>query len=161
MKRSNLDTARELVEFFVAAKDTPKLHHPHRSGAPDVQRQATLWGLHQFDPTAIWRALQGQPPSSEDKMHKHRAWDVTRVIRELITIAEDERVDDKGKPLTTANAKMQALDRLREYHGLIAGCHLEFLEDSGRKMPDITGSAVETDPIVLKLQAAEAEAKSN
>lgn len=53
MKRSNAVTTRELVEFFVAAKDTPKLHHPHRSGAPDVQRQATLWGLHQFDPTVI------------------------------------------------------------------------------------------------------------
>ena len=152
MKRSNLDTARELVEFFVAAKETPKLHHPHRSGAPDVQRQATLWGLHQFDPTAIWRALQGQSPSSDDKMHKNGAWDVTRVIRELIAIAKDDRVDDKGKPVTTANAKMQALDRLREYHGLIAGCHLEFLEVSGRKIPDFADSEVETDPIVLSLK---------
>ena len=67
MKRSNAVTARELVEFFVAAKDTPKLHHPHRSGAPDVQRQATIWFMHQFDPVAIWRALQGQSPSPEDK----------------------------------------------------------------------------------------------
>ena len=152
MKRSNAVTARELVEFFVAAKDTPKLRHPHRSGAPDVQRQATLWGLHQFDPTAIWRALQGQSPSSEDKMHKTGAWDVTRVIRELIAIAKDDRVDDKGKPVTTANAKMQALDRIREYHALIAGCHLEFLEASGRKMPDLADSEVETDPIVLSLR---------
>ena len=152
MKRSNLDTARELVEFFVAAKDTPKLHHPHRSGAPDVQRQATIWFMHQFDPVAIWRALQGQSPSSEDKMHKNGAWDVTRVIRELIAIAQDDRVDDKGKPVTTANARMQALDRLREYHGLIAGCHLEFLEASGRKMPGLAVSEVETDPIVLSLR---------
>ncbi len=152
MKRSNLDTARELVEFFVAAKDTPKLHHPHRSGAPDVQRQATIWFMHQFDPVAIWRALQGQSPSPEDKMHKNGAGDVTRLIRTLSAIAGDDRVDDKGKPVTTANARMQALDRLREYHGLIAGCHLEFLEASGRKIPDFADSEVETDPIVLSLR---------
>ncbi len=159
MKRSNLDTARELVEFFVAAKDTPKLHHPHRSGAPDVQRQATIWFMHQFDPVAIWRALQGQSPSPDDKMHKNGAWDVTRVIRELSAIAEDDRVDDKGKPVTTANARMQALDRLREYHGLIAGCHHEFLVDSGRKMPEAAGSTVEDDPLLLQLQATGAKSR--
>ena len=155
MKRSKAVIDSELVEFFVAAKNTPKLRHPHRSGAPDVQRQATIWGLHQYDPTAVWRALQGQSSPADDKMHKEGAWDVTRVIRVLIAIAQDDRLDDKGKPVTTANAKMQALDRLREYHGLIASCHPEFLEETGRRAPSTAGGRVETDTIVLSLQNAE------
>lgn len=150
---SNTVSDRELAEFCISAKNTPRLQHPHRAGAADPQRRATVWGLHQFDPVAIWSALKGEPPPAGDKMHQKGSWDVMRLVQEFSKIAADTSVDAKGKPVTPPSAKLQALKELRQFHKLIAAVHPEFLEETGRKVPHVLDDR-ETDPVILSMRRA-------
>ena len=112
--------------------------------------------MEQFNPLTIRAAFQGikLADDSSDKQ-----WGVYRIIRELIELAGDTNTDDRGKPRVTPNARLQAMQRLREYHNLLACIDDRFFESCGRKVPDARDDGPEDDPVILSLRRVEGETK--
>ena len=156
-KLNSTVTDRELFEWYAANKNTPATSHTYRGGKPDTLRQSTIWSMRQFDPLIVWQALQGIEPKRE-RTDRPGQWDLFRVIRAYVAIIEDERVDKNGKPVVTAQAKLSALEQVRRFMQHAAAAHMDFALGRSCKLP---AEAEIPDPILLKLQAAEAEPESN
>ena len=108
--------------------------------------------MRQFDPKVIWCALQGvKPPGhSGDKPGQVGVYEI---IRLLVEIVHDDRVDVKGKPLVTAANKISALKELRGYHRQVAVTHEEFMASAGRQDPDLPPVEDLPDPLVVANEA--------
>ncbi len=143
-------TARELVEYYVA---NGRATRKRRRGRPTREEEAVSFGLEQYNPLVIRAAFQGVKPPDESS---DREWGVYRLIRELIDIAGDHEVDDKGKLRVTTTARLQAMKELRQYHALLVCSDDGFIEASGRKPQSaIPGWPPREDPIVAMLKRGE------
>jgi hypothetical protein len=117
-----------------------------------LERRATVWGLHQFDPVVLAEALKGEAPSRGRMFHQPKSWDLYRIVRTYIAVVELgteklERGRTKIEPnrLNSIRDKeaakewendapqlkrsvLTALEKLREFHVILASLHPEFLQ---------------------------------
>ena len=131
--------------------ETGAVGHPHGE-RKYRERQATVWGLHQFDPVVLAEALKGEAPSRGRMWHQPKSWDLYRIVRTYVAVVElgTEKLErgrtkiepnqlnairDKeaakeweNDPPQLKSVVLTALVRLREFHVILASLHPEFLQ---------------------------------
>ncbi len=121
-----------------------------------VERQASIWFMHQFDTVVMYQAMTKKEPQAQRMYHDPESWDLFRIIQTWIKMLEDPEV----APAT----KIVLMDRLRDCQRIGAAVHKEFLQSdlkprTGRmrqglsvpdESPDLEDEEV-PDPIILKM----------
>jgi len=140
---------RDLTDWFVKNKYTPglTLNFPHgTSKSPAyIDRRATIWFMHQFDPSMIWAALEGAEVTVRRRPHEltnTKRWNMYRIIRAWVAMAENAETD---------YSRAKALEKLQEFMRLGAACHEEFLQNRGTLLPRTALPKDQTDPVMQSL----------
>lgn len=120
-----------------------------------VERQASIWFMHQFDTVIMYQAMTNKKPTSLRVYHQPDSWGLYRIIRKMIEMLEDPEV----APVT----KVGLMERLRDCQRVGAAMHREFLQ-SGLKprtvrdavsvedeSPEVPEDEEIADPIILKM----------
>lgn len=141
----NTVTDRELFEWYTNHRQTYAVQvRRHKGGGIRRFRQATAWGMAQFNPRVIWLALRNKAyertelgATGASLYNVVRFW-VCLFENELYEETEEGRLARGGKRKCSGPARVKvevplsvrcrAADKIQEWHRLLAACHREYME---------------------------------
>lgn len=175
----NVISEHDLFEFWCGQRKltdgAARFRSPREGDHITMQRKATIYGMHQFDPRMIWMALQGLPLHQPDRKRARTAptlYDLVRhdvclfdgkvLIRKTdgvhivkgVELGEAYEVDKDDFPVKVPLAiRVAAGRRIRDWQKLLAMCLREFRVTLSKTVPadDAEGSA--EDPVSASARA--------